>query len=501
MPTKYKSPNVGFIHPELFKLMPLYRLIRDVLSGEDAVKKAKEAYLPRPDPTDRSKENRERYEAYLRRAVFYNATRRTLKAMVGQVYMYQPQVKAPPIMDMVVSNATGEGVSIQLAAKRALEYTLAFSRAGVFVDYPSTEDDAPTSLADIESGRIRPTINIVHPQNIINWRTTPMGAEEIISLVVITEDFASMDDGFEITLQEQWRVLGLDSEGNYYQEVWRKVDDPRYIKSQRPEYYLYELTYPRDFNGRPLRFIPFQFIGSENNDSRPDNPNFYDLASVNIAHYRNSADYEESVFIAGQPTLVISGIDEQWRKDNEGTARVGSVGGIGIPKEGDAKFIQAQPNNLVKAAMEHKERQMVALGARLIEEKKVQRTATEASLDNIGLSSTLASTARNVSEAIDWALKRAAEFIGVAESDVSFTLNTHFESYKLNSDERRQLLEEWKSGLLTFEEAREALRKSGLATVDNLEAKEQIDAAMMDMMSDQQDDPTDISHSNTPKVD
>ena len=100
---------------------------------------------------------------------------------------------------------------------------------------------------------------------------------------------------------------------------------------------------------------------------------------------------------------------------------------------------------------------MVALGARLIEEKKVQRTATEASLDNIGLSSTLASTARNVSEAIDWALKRAAEFIGIAESEVSFTLNTHFESYKLNSDERRQLLEEWKSGLLTFEEAREAL--------------------------------------------
>ena len=98
-------------------------------------------------------------------------------------------------------------------------------------------------------------------------------------------------------------------------------------------------------------------------------------------------------------------------------------------------------------------------------------------------------------------MKRAAEFIGIAESDVSFTLNTHFESYKLNSDERRQLLEEWKSGLLTFEEAREALRKSGLATVDNLEAKEQIDAAMMDMMNDQQDDPTDISHSNTPKVD
>lgn len=174
MSTKYKSPNVGFIRPELSKLMPLYRLIRDVLSGEDAVKKAREEYLPRPDPTDRSKENRERYEAYLRRAVFYNATRRTLKAMVGQVYMYQPHVKAPPIMDMVVSNATGEGVSIQLAAKRALEYTLAFSRAGVFVDYPRTEDEAPTSLADIESGRIRPTINIVHPQNIINWRTTPM---------------------------------------------------------------------------------------------------------------------------------------------------------------------------------------------------------------------------------------------------------------------------------------------------------------------------------------
>ena len=58
----------------------------------------------------------------------------------------------------------------------------------------------------------------------------------------------------------------------------------------------------------------------------------YDLAVLNIAHYRNSADYEESCFVTGQPTVWASGLTEAWVEDVlKGELRLGSFGGIPLP--------------------------------------------------------------------------------------------------------------------------------------------------------------------------
>ena len=64
---------------------------------------------------------------------------------------------------------------------------------------------------------------------------------------------------------------------------------------------------PLDAKGMPFNEILFQFVGAENNSPDIDFPPLYDLAELNIGHYRNSADYEETSFIAGQPTPVVSG--------------------------------------------------------------------------------------------------------------------------------------------------------------------------------------------------
>lgn len=467
-----KTPNVAFIRDELAVLIPQYQLITDAISGEVAIKNAGDKYLPRPNAADRSRENKLRYESYKKRAVFYNVTRRTLSGYVGQMFLRPPTLDYPEIMEAVVNNASGTGVSLELLAKTAAKYTLSLSRAGVFVDYPRVDAET-TSYADLQSGRVRPTINVVHPLSIINWRTRDIGAESVLSLVVIAEDFCAFDDGFEVTYEPQWRVLGLDENGYYYQELWRNDKDQN-GRTKKDEYVLFETIYPTGADGNYLNFIPFQFMGTVNNDSSPDNPNFYDLASLNISHYCNSADFEESVYMTGQPTLVISGVDDQWAKDNNGAALVGSVGGIAVPKDGDAKFIQAAPNTLVQKAMDMKEKQMVALGARIVEDRSVQRTATEANIDSASESSILASTAKNVSEAMENAFKWAASFIGIDPSLVQFKLSTDFDITKLKADERKQLLEEWQKGLITFDEARRVLTRSGVAYEDNEVARQKI---------------------------
>ena len=468
--------NVAFHRPELARLLPMYKLIRDALSGEPTIKAARTEYLPMPNAYDESKENLARYEAYLKRAVFYNVASGTLRGMVGQVFMREPIIDVPTQLDALVKNATGEGLTLEQLAKKAVAFTLAYSRCGLFVDYPQTGSEG-ASVADIKSGNIRPTMYVYAPHEVVNWRTLERGAEVVLSLVVIFETFGVYDDGFEIKSAPQFRVLRLDKEGYYVHEIWREPD-PTESKGLPPRvgnFRQVQSFYPTDENGNRINTIPFSFIGSENNDSNPDNPNFYDLASLNIAHYRNSADYEESCFIVGQPTPVAAGLTQEWVKDVlGGKLQFGSRGGIALPVGGTAALLQAVPNTMLKEAMDTKERQMVALGAKLIEQKEVQRTATEASLESSTENSTLANVSKNVSDAFRWALEVASKWVNAKGSKIQFELNSDFDVAKATPQERDQVVKEWQSGAITFDEMRAALRKVGIATEDDKQAKEKI---------------------------
>lgn len=470
-------PNVSFVRPELAKLLPMYYLIRDVIAGEPTVKAARTTYLPMPNAEDTSAENRERYNAYLKRAVFYNVARRTLFGLVGQVFMREPEVQVPSLLKPLVVNATGANVNLTQLAKKATSLTLAYSRCGLFVDYPNTESQGGASIADLEAGRVRPTLYVFSPTEIINWRVIERGAEEVLSLVVIFETWCAQDDGFEMTNSGQFRVLRLDEDGYYVHEIWREPNPTKADGSKIPKgnYELYEVARPTNSAGNRLTEIPFMFIGSENNDHNPDNPSFYDLASLNVAHYRNSADYEESCYIVGQPTPVLTGLTEEWVQNVlKGTVAFGSRGGIPLPSGADAKLLQAAPNTMIKEAMDAKERQMVALGARLVEQKEVQRTATEAELEAASEGSSLASAAKNVSAAFEWALKWAARWVGAADGGVKFVLNADFDIARMTPEERKTLVQEWQVGAITFEEMRSGLRKAGVATEDDDVAKASI---------------------------
>jgi len=473
--------NVAYIHPAIARLLPQYILIRDAIAGETAVKAARTTYLPMPDKLDKSPENKARYDDYLLRAVFYNVTRRTLSGLVGQVFSKNPVVKLRKQLEVIDKNVCGSGVTLTQQAKKALNLTIGFSRCGLHVDYPTTKtadnESGVVTVADIQANRVRPTINLYSPLEIINWRLTEDGAEEKLSLVVLLESFISSDDGFEIKTAAQFRVLRLTN-GVYTQEIWREPQPTDYDGSKMVKgknFQRHEVITPTGPDGKPLDHIPFTFIGSENNDASPDNPSFYDLASLNLAHYRNSADYEDSCFIVGQPTPVVSGLTEDWLKDvMGGVVKFGSRGGIPLPAGAKAELLQATENTMIKEAMETKERQMVALGAKLVEQTKVQRTATETKLEATSEGSTLSSATLNVQSAYLWALGEAAMFSGLDASGIDFQLNTDFDIMNMSPEERRQTIEEWQKGAITFEEMRTVLRKAGTATEDDAKAKESI---------------------------
>jgi hypothetical protein len=468
-------PNVSFIRPELAKVLSLYFTIRDCLSGSETVKKAKDKYLPIPNSDDKSAANTARYKEYLARAVFYNVTRRTLAGLVGQIFSRDPVVKVPATLEGVIKDVDGTGLTIEQQAMRSCNYVTSYSRSGLFVDYPATGGEV--TVAELNSGKIQPTITQFAPWQIINWRTKKVGSKTIFTLVVISEVHCIHDDGFEMKNAGRFRVLKLNEAGNYVQEIWTEPQPTTYdgTKPLKGNFTQKQVVNVLGPDGQPFKEIPFMFIGSENNDEAVDYPNLYDMADLNIAHYRNSADYEEACFIVGQPTVAATGLTKQWVDDVlKGKLAMGSRGGIPLPVGASVELLQAEERTMIKEAMDTKERQMVALGAKLVQQKDVQRTATESKLEASSESSVLSNIAKNVSAAYVWALEWCGKFANAGESKIEFKLNDDFDLSNYTVEQQNAVVKNWQAGALTFPEMRAVLRKAGQATEEDKKAEAEI---------------------------
>lgn len=465
-------PVIDAQHPLFKDFKPLWDQIKTCIGGEKPIKDAGTLYLPKPNPLDLSPENAARYEAYKTRAVFHNATGRTVSNMVGQCFAVDPVFTGPDALKPLLEDIDGAGVNAAQQSKKALGHVVAYSRAGLFVDYPKTA--GPTSKKDAEENGIRAKCLLFEPWRVINWRVLFQGAKSKLSLVVMSEDYVFQDDGFLALMGIQYRVLRLVN-NVYTVEVWRKAVDGGSWELQQDM-----SGTPIDGAGNPFNEIPFVFIGAEANDSLLEKPLMEDISNVNLAHYRNSADYEESVYLTGQPTPWLSGLTKDWVDDvMKGKIMLGSRSCIPLPENATAGLLQAAPNSLPKEAMDQKEELMRELGAKLVEAAEVAKTATEAGIHEAATTSTLSSCCKNVSAAYGRAFRWAAQFENVTVADtpeaLTYELNTEFAVSRLTDAEQGSILNLWKGGLITFEEARDKLKNGGVAYLDDAKAKEQMD--------------------------
>jgi len=472
--------DVKFIRKELGDKLEAYTLIKDCLAGQKAIKDKGTEYLPQPDASNRSPANTARYTSYLQRALFYNVVQRTLIGLVGQIFMREPRIILPTNLKVLETDANGTGLGLVQLAKRDSLFVLGYGRSGIFVDYPFLEK--PLTIAQQREGFVNPTLTIYEPWRIINWRTVTKGSKTLLSLIVLEEDCENFSDEFSITVEKRYRVLRLGKgRENNFSNI---VDLPNVYtveiytcENNSNNMTISESYQPKNAKGEFLTEIPFSFIGSENNDIVIDNPPAYDMCVLNIAHYLNSADYEEACFMVGQPTPYLSGLTKNWVDTVlKGRIELGSRGAIMLPEKGTAGLLQAKSNTMPIEAMMHKEEQMLALGAKLVNPSNVERTATEVTLDKSSETSVLSSSAKNISDAFTKALKWADSFTSTVENEVSFKLSDDFKIASMGSEDRRQLLADFIGGLISWTEARENLRRSNVTSQDDETALSEIEA-------------------------
>ena len=286
-------PQVDHTHEVFDDLYPSWELISDCIKGERAIKKKHDTYLPRPNVSDKSTENELRYKQYLTRAVFYNVTARTLSGLVGQVFSKDPMLDVPPLLDPIVEDSDGSGVSLIQQSKCVLGHVLAQGRAGLFVDYPNVEGIA--TRQDQLEGAIRPNILHYEAAQIINWRSERVGAKNRLTLIVLAETYVDSDDGFKEEIVEQypgskigrWSLSSADLQerGKRHKASSELME---WLKNL-----LRQAAQGATSNRESLSNLSDGKTMTKLQICRRSMT--YQLST--LAHYRNSADYEEACYI------------------------------------------------------------------------------------------------------------------------------------------------------------------------------------------------------------
>jgi hypothetical protein len=474
-----------------------WKLVRDCDAGSSAIKSrakgaegmlgglAGTAYLPPPNANDGSADNKLRYRAYVERASYVNFTGHTKEGMLGMVFRRPSTIELDPSVEYMLDDANGDGLSLEQMIKDAAGETLMVGRYGLLVDYPS----APEGLTDAEvrALQLRATILPYPAESIINWRTQNIGGVKRLALVVLREPTMKYsDDGFEAIECIYHRVLRME-DGIYVQNLYDENNELISFgvsqETDDDEYYSAEYNiYPRKSDGSLWDEIPFVFIGSINNDETVDKAPLYDIAELNISHYRNSADYEESSFLVGQPTPVFVGLTQSWVEQNMSAGiAMGSRSGILLPEGGNAMLLQAGENQMPLKGMEIKEMQMVKIGARIIHDQGGAETAEAAKIRFSGQNSKLGSIIINIEEGFYKCLNWAMQFMGGTAEPV-IQVNKEFYDATINPQlliAQMQLLDR---GVIARDDVRDYMRRGSL-----------IDAERTNQLLDDEIESTDIT--------
>jgi hypothetical protein len=428
---------------------------RDAVAGQDAVHAAGEKYLPKLKDQEKAD-----YEAYKCRATYFNATGRTLDGLVGMVFRKAPVVVMPTAMEVVANDIDLAGTTLIGQAEKVVREVLDVGRVGLLVEFPRVEEQ-PSTLAQAAAKNLRPYTSTYPAESIINWKAQRVNNVMQLVLVVLMEDYEVSNDGFESKTDKQLRALSL-TESGYQQQVYRKKEGgnnkaAEWIPSGGPIIPL--------INNKPLNFIPFFAFGPNSNDLTMQDPPLLDLVDLNLAHYRVCADYEHGCHFTGLPMLFLAGIE---LKDGEKVS-LGSQTAL-ISRDPNAKGVFIEFTGQGMGALEHnlesKEKQMAAIGARMLEQQKAGVESEGAMLlRSNGETSMLASISNLVSQGFTRMLAFMAEWADV-KGDISIKLNTDFMPKGMTSTELAELTKAMQSGAISFETYFENLQRGEIISAD-----------------------------------
>lgn len=416
------AKNIDKRNHEAEEMLTIWEKCEDCREGQTAIHKGGEKYLPRLSGQD-DKE----YSAYKRRAVFYGAMSRTVDAFQGMVMRVPPTVDNT---DALLDDVDAAGNSLYEFAGDLLEDALVKGFGAILVEH-TPQREGITTLAQAQAAGLRPYLTKFSADSVINWKQS----KGIFSQVILEECESVSVSEFESKERHFYRVLDIDSAGLYRQRkfIQSEKDKERFIQEGDD---IYPLK-----NGAKMTVIPFYFFGDVE-----ELPPFIDLVDLNISHYQSTADLENGAHFTGIPQAWLSGVQLEEGK----VLKVGGTSAWVFPDpQAKAEYLEFTGQGLatLEKRLETKEKQMAAIGARMLSDTVVAETATGAGIRSSGEFSILAQLAGNIGKVLTRACSFMLEWSG--KSPVTVKLNTDYLPAKMTPQELQALVGAWQSGAIS----------------------------------------------------
>lgn len=445
-----KVDDVSTMHPLLIESLDKITRARDAQKGSDAIKdlvspssgngkthdyrpeKKDEIYLPKL-----SGQSQNEYNNYKKRAVFYATMSRTVTALVGAIDRKPPSLEHADPIEEFLKDVTGTGVSFDEFLLGVETEVLISGRAIICVDRKNSKDN-------------RPYLIWYKNEDCINWFTESYtDFDQRLSSMVFREEYYKKDPNnkFNQKVTDQYREFVLQ-DGHVSVNIWRKKDDKEGEESG--DYEVVE-NYKMTKRGKPLGFVPCVPVVSEGSPFGIPKPPLLDLVDVNLAHYRNSADYEHGLHWTALPTPWFSGLN-----DRDTKITIGSGTAIILPDPSStAGFLEFSGAGLgkISEAMKHKEDMMSALGARMLAGKMDQSTSAEVTRINYsGETAALSNIARSISRGATRLLRMVSIWESKANPEkILVNLNEDYVDAKLSAPDLAALISAYQGGVMSLD--------------------------------------------------
>ena len=415
-------------HPLYSANLERWQRCRDAYEGEDTIKTAGDKYLPKVDPSQTAEE----YEAYKRRALYYEAVSRTVDGFVGAISRKPHVLDLPGKLAVMLQDATTDGTGLSEFVKKLSGEALLLGRGGVLVDY----DEA---LA-------RTYFAFYAAESIINWSASSVVLMETVYEADPSDPFAKV----EIQQIRQARI----EDGRYLVTIWRK----NAAAGAEKTWTVYQEILPTN-RGVPIKELPWFWLSPIGRTSNVAKPPLLGLVNVSMSHYRSSADLEHGRHFTAMPTLYVTGIS------NSEPIRVGGGAAIIISdpegKVGYAEFT-GQGLKSLETAIEDKEQQMAVLGAAVFAGgKKGVEAAETARIRTSGENSLLMGVVSSAEETLRAAVACAGAWMG-EKGEATINLNRDFIDEKLDPQTLVGMVQAYQAGAMSIEAFLYCLDQGGM---------------------------------------
>lgn len=457
--------GVKTTHPLYQKRLPQWKLMRDVMEGDDAIKAAGEDYLPRPSTAHKSYDAYEemQYQSFKKRAVFPGFTAQIHDCLHGMVESRPAKIDVPLNMrgDKFLFNVDYQGNSADQFFSDCLDDALETGFGGVLVDLPNV--DPNMSKGEAEKRNIRPYLAYYIAESIINWKFKVIKGVKKLSLVVLKEEVNSAEEQFSHVKKEQYRVLFLNEKGIYCIQIYsmsKGEDGIEHLSAGQAK--------PFTVNGQTIDYIPFYMLPF----TEPVKPLLYDIAKVNIHYYMVSADYQNGAHLTSRPTGYFTGHEPE--KDPKTQEVIPVYVGTDVfwqlpepeAKVGVCTFSGEGIHHLEKA-LDRDESQIILLASHIIAaDKKTAENKDAMNIRKAGEDAKLATYAKNMSYRFTQILSVVAKWLGNENEEVSVVLNTDFSNLSFDANAVNAIANIFSQGKLPLRCLYYLLQQSGYLEPD-----------------------------------